>query len=389
MINFAIFYIEAMLACMALFGVLLVSDRVNIDRQEKQIKFDRVLITFIIYFVADIFWAAITGRLIPVTRAIVVIDDFALYVLLAGIVYFWLEYAMAVEQVPHRNRPINRFAVVFPFLLITIVLVLNYVMAPQMLITDSLETTTLWSLYLMITPAIYLGAVLIYTMRKAGNEKNPIQKRKHIFLGLFPLITLAVGTVQQLFLPYLPIYCFVNALLLVMFYIQSIRAQISIDPLTNLNNRGELRRYVSQKSNLLQEGRLTIVIMMDIDSFKAINDTYGHAEGDRALVIIADSLKRAIGSLGMPSFLCRYGGDEFILIVHPRSEEAAGQLVAKLCADIDRGIEAEDTPYPISFSAGFEELTGEQDSIQNCIQRADEKLYQNKKHKKLQGEQNS
>ena len=116
MINFAVFYIEAMIACMALFGVLLVSDRVNIDRQEKQIKFDRVLITFIIYFVADIFWAAITGRLIPVTRAIVVIDDFALYVLLAGIVYFWLEYAMAVEQVPHRNRPINKFAVIFPFL---------------------------------------------------------------------------------------------------------------------------------------------------------------------------------------------------------------------------------------------------------------------------------
>lgn len=389
MINFAVFYIEAMIACMALFSVLLVSDRVNIDRQEKQIKFDRVLITFIIYFVADIFWAAITGRLIPVTRAIVVIDNFALYVLMAGIVYFWLEYAMAVEQVPHRNRPINKFAVIFPFLVITIVLVLNYVIAPQLLITNSLETTTLWSFYLMITPTIYLGAVLVYTTRKAMSEKNPVQKRKHMFLGLFPLITLAVGAVQQLFLPYLPVYCFVNALLLVMFYIQSIRAQISIDSLTNLNNRGELKRYVSQKSNLLQEGRLTIVIMMDIDSFKAINDTYGHAEGDKALVIIAEALKKVISGLGMPAFLCRYGGDEFILIVHPRSEEAAGQLFSKICNSIDHEIEAKDPPYPLSLSAGFGELASEQDSIQDCIRRADDKLYQNKKHKKLQGAQNS
>ena len=379
MINFAVFYIEAMIACMALFCVLLISDRVDMDRQEKQIKFDRVLITFIIYFVADIFWAAITGKLIPVTRAIVVIDDFALYVLLAGIVYFWLEYAMAVEQVPHRNRLINKFAVIFPFLIITIVLVLNYVIAPQLLITDSLETTTLWSFYLMITPAIYLGAVLIYTARKAMSEKNPAKKRKHMFLGLFPLITLAVGTIQELFLPYLPIYCFVNALLLVMFYIQSIRAQISIDPLTNLNNRGELRRYISQKSNLFQEGRLTIVIMMDINSFKMINDTYGHAEGDKALVTIADALKKAIGGYSMPSFLGRYGGDEFILIIHPKDGAVADQLIRDIHQQIRTEAEVRGIPYTLALSIGHDELARSEDSIQNCLQRADEKLYKDKK----------
>lgn len=379
MINFAVFYIEAMIACMALFCVLLISDRVDMDRQEKQIKFDRVLITFIIYFVADIFWAAITGKLIPATRAIVVIDNFALYVLLAGIVYFWLEYAMAVEQVPHRNRPINKFAVIFPFLIITIVLVLNYVIAPQLLITDSLETTTLWSFYLMITPAIYLGAVLIHTARKAMNEKNPVQKKKHMFLGLFPLITLAVGTIQELFLPYLPIYCFVNALLLVMFYIQSIRAQISIDPLTNLNNRGELRRYVSQKSNLFQEGRLTIVIMMDINSFKMINDTYGHAEGDKALVTIADALKKAIGGYSMPSFLGRYGGDEFILIIHPKDGTVADQLIRDIHQQIRTEAEVRGIPYVLALSIGHDELARNEDSIQNCLQRADEKLYEDKK----------
>ena len=57
--------------------------------------------------------------------------------------------------------------------------------------------------------------------------------------------------------------------------------QVSTDPLTKLNNRGQLVRYVSQESNLRIEGRQTYIIMMDINYFKKINDTYGHAEGDR------------------------------------------------------------------------------------------------------------
>jgi len=161
---------------------------------------------------------------------------------------------------------------------------------------------------------------------------------------------------------------------MLVFYIQSLQAQVSLDPLTGLNNRGQLERYCSQKGNLLIPGRKTFAVMMDIDRFKSINDTYGHAEGDRALVQVAGALKKALGRRSMPSFLCRYGGDEFILIVHP----VGADEVEALIRDIRSELKSQNTEYPLFISAGYDELQGPEDSIVGCIERADSKLYQNK-----------
>ena len=97
-------------------------------------------------------------------------------------------------------------------------------------------------------------------------------------------------------------------------------SQISTDPLTKLNNRGQLHRYVSQEGNLRMEDRDTYIVMIDINDFKKINDTYGHWEGDSALVLLSGSITKVIRKRSMPIFLARYGGDEFILIAHPSDE---------------------------------------------------------------------
>ncbi|MDO5491773.1 MAG: diguanylate cyclase [Bacillota bacterium] len=59
---------------------------------------------------------------------------------------------------------------------------------------------------------------------------------------------------------------------------------ISLDPLIQMNNRGQLQRYIDQDSNLYREGLKTYVIMIDVNDFKSIDDTFGHAEGDRAFI---------------------------------------------------------------------------------------------------------
>ena len=377
--GFSTYYIEANVVCMILFGILLAHNHFNIDRQEKQIKFDHVLIAFILYFLVDCFWAAITEEIIPKTRFTVVANTFLIYILMGLTVYRWLNFVMAYEQVPHRNRPINRFAVIFPFIVSTLALVVHYIVAPQTLINEAQDTLPGFSLYIIIVPDIYLIAVLFYTLRMARKEENPAEKRKHLFIGLFPLMVSVSGLVQQTLFPSLPIYCFTCLILMMVFYIQSIEIRISIDPLTTLNNRGQLTRYAAQKSNLFQEGRRTVVVMMDIDQFKEINDTYGHAEGDKALVLIAESLKKVVRSTNTPSFLGRYGGDEFILIVHP----AAVEEVDRMIADIREEVARHETPYVLSVSAGYDELLGEQDSVQNCIRRADKKLYLDKEYRKL------
>ena len=382
MSEFALYYIEANVICIIVFGILLIHNHFNIDRQEKQIKYDHVLAAFILYFLTDCFWAAIEVDLIPKTRFNVVVNTFLIYILMGGTVYYWLNYVMAYIQVPHRNRPINRFAVIFPFLVSTLALILHYLIAPGTLIDEAHNTLPGYSVYIVAVPDVYMIATLFYTIRKAKGEENPLEKRKYIFIGVFPLVVMTGGLIETLFFPHLPIYCFTCLILMLVFYIQAIEVRVSMDPLTQLNNRGQLMRYISQKSNLYQEGRHTFVIMMDIDDFKAINDTYGHAEGDKALVTIANSLKKAINRNGIPSFLGRYGGDEFILIVHLDRKEHPDQLIRVIREQARQECADSGIPYPLSVSAGYEQLRGGQDTIQNCIERADEKLYQDKKYRK-------
>ena len=381
--SFSVYYIEANLVCALIFVILLLQNYFSIDRQEKQIKFDHVLIAFILYFLVDCFWALIVDKIIPKNRITVVTNVFLIYIIMALITYTWLDYVQAFEQVPNRNRPLHRFAIVFPFLISTAALILNYIIAPQTLLDENLDTLPRYSIYLVTVPYIYMAAILFYTIRKARGENNPQERRKHLFIGLFPLMVIAGGIVQMMFFPYIPIFCFTCLILMLIFYIQSVTFRISLDPLTNLNNRGQLSRYVSQPSNLHQEGRLTIVIMIDIDNFKAINDTYGHAEGDKALVIVSDSLKKVVNTHNMPSFIARYGGDEFILIIHPTAVEEAEQMIDEIRDEIN--IRVSGMEFPLAVSAGYDVVPPDQNSFQNSIVRADEMLYRDKETRKNRG----
>ena len=375
--HFHIFYIEANLVCVIVFSILLFHNHFSIDRQEKQIKYGRALVMFVCYFLADSCWAAIVGGVIPKNRVLVAIDDFALYVFMAGITYFWLEYILAVEQAPNRENPAVRFAVAFPFFAATFVLIINYIAAPGMLLNEELDTMPAFGIYLITVPIIYIVMILLYTMRKAAQVRDPAEKRRHLFIGLFRLMSVIGGLVQQLFFPEIPIYCFACLILMLIFYIQSTESLISLDPLTSLNNRGQLARYISVRSNICPENRLTFVIMMDINGFKGINDTYGHAEGDKALVSIAEALKKVISGYSMPSFLGRYGGDEFIMIIHPAQAKEADQLVREIREEIRRTSEAAHKPYRLSLGIGCDEL-GDREDVQDCILRADKKLYMDK-----------
>ena len=377
MTGFSFYYIEANLVCVLVFAIMLLHNHFNIDRQEKQIKFDYALSAFILYFLTDCFWAAIVDGLLPRTRLSMFIVSFLLYVFMSLVIYTWLSFVLAFEQAPHRDRPINRFAVAFPFLVSTLALILHYLLAPQTLIDDRLETTSAFGIYLVAVPYIYMAAILFYSIRKARTTENPGEKRKHLFVGFFPLMTIAGGLVEMVFLPEAPIFCFTAMLLMLVFYIQSLVSQISLDPLTGLNNRGQLERYCSQRSNLYQADRKTVAVMMDIDRFKAINDTYGHSEGDKALVLVSNALKTVANGHSMPSFLCRYGGDEFILIVHPAELDEVEALIREIQAEIDR----QNTIRAITISAGYDEFHGSGDTIQACIHRADKNLYAEKQRK--------
>ena len=382
MISFFVHYTEANAVCIIIFLILLMHDLLSIDRQEKQIKYDNALISFIFYFAVDCLWAALVSNVIRPTRFLVVIDSFFLYLGMVFITYFWLEYALAVEQYENRNDLRFRVLMMIPFIVSTLILVITYFVNPGYLINDALEVQDGFNIFLLAAPYINLAAAIYYSVRKSMSEENPAEKRKYLFIGLFPLMVVAGGLIETLLFPYEPIFAYCSTILMLVFFIQMIQRQISADPLTGLNNRGQLLRYISQKSNLYKDNRLTYVVMIDINDFKSINDTYGHAQGDKALIILADTFKKVINRHSFPIFMARYGGDEFIMITHPSNENELLPLVNDVRNELKKHCLESNIGFVFTVGIGYDRLSEKPDTFQKCLQRADKKLYINKKEVK-------
>ena len=90
MSNYFIYYAEANIVCIILFSIMLFRDIFNVDRQEKQIKYDHALVAFMLYFACDIIWAGIIAGVLPKNHLTVLAVNFANYVLMAAITYTWL-----------------------------------------------------------------------------------------------------------------------------------------------------------------------------------------------------------------------------------------------------------------------------------------------------------
>ena len=385
MSDYFIYYAESTIICLIVFSMMFVRDLFKVDKQEKQIKYDQALISFMLYFISDLFWAAVISGVLPENRFTVTAANFFNSVFMGGITYMWLRYAMAAEGTPRRDETRTKFAFFSPYLLSAVVLIILFVFTPDLLMDDELKIRPLYYLFLIVVPTVYISSALFYTLRRAKREESLIEKKKHLTVGLFPVSVVAGGLLQIFILPNTPIFCYCCTLLMLRFYLQAMETQISLDPLTGLNNRGQLMRYVSQKANVFMEGRSTFVVMFDVNDFKQINDVYGHAEGDRALTIIADSMKKVTQSHNMPIFLGRYGGDEFILIAHPVQKNEIDPMIDEIRVQIDARCRAEGTPYDLSVGAGYDELTNEKDALQKCLERADRNLYLDKAGRKSQG----
>ena len=207
------------------------------------------------------------------------------------------------------------------------------------------------------------------------------ERRLCLQIGIFPLVIAFFGVLQLTMLN-APLFCFGCTINMLLFYLNNTADQISVDPLTRLNNRNQLHHYLSQDAAHRANGLREYVVMVDANDFKQINDSYGHAEGDRALVLIAGALKAAIRILKEAPFLARYGGDEFILIVRTADDTELSALRREIRRRLREACEKESTPYALSVAVGFDEL-GADEPFTACQQRADRKLYADKSREKI------
>jgi len=155
--------------------------------------------------------------------------------------------------------------------------------------------------------------------------------------------------------------------------IEDLRTAVRIDSLTQLANRAYFDEKLSETIRLHRRyGEPFTIMMIDLDNFKAINDTYGHQAGDRILKGVALKIK---ASLRGSDFLARFGGDEYALILVKTDAEAATEVAWKLCDEVRASrFVLDDATLSMTISIGVAEAHGD-DTDETILKRADQALY--------------
>ncbi|GGJ08605.1 sensor domain-containing diguanylate cyclase [Paenibacillus hunanensis] len=152
---------------------------------------------------------------------------------------------------------------------------------------------------------------------------------------------------------------------------RKLQQEAHYDALTGVLNRRALRAIMQ---NWIDNSYPFAIIMLDIDYFKKINDTYGHTMGDEMLRRVATLIEEQI----QPADLCfRYGGEEFVILLF----EADLMMTMKTAEQIRKVAEQSPTPYgePVTVSLGMTLYDGDESSMEALLEQADSALYDAKK----------
>lgn len=161
---------------------------------------------------------------------------------------------------------------------------------------------------------------------------------------------------------------------------QELKLLASTDPMTKLYNRRyfiEMSEYILKSAK--REKNETSLIVIDIDKFKPINDTYGHKVGDDVIIYLANKLLEGQRKSDIP---CRIGGDEFVILLPNTELSGAIQVAKKLQQDIDTAfIELEDkTLLKFTISIGVSQIDKtDENALDEGLKKADDALYLSKK----------
>ncbi len=153
------------------------------------------------------------------------------------------------------------------------------------------------------------------------------------------------------------------------------------DPLTGLSNRRRLREQLELTIEKAQKNHSSVVVVyMDLDRFKQINDSLGHAFGDRFLQYVVR--RRLLPTIGQKDLLARVGGDEFVLIMseehHPDIVNKAAQMAESLLKALTEPIMMEDQELVISASIGISRFPTDAQDADSLVKNADVAMYRAK-----------
>lgn len=226
-------------------------------------------------------------------------------------------------------------------------------------------------------PLGYLGYAimlfsLLYSVLVKRRYDRVYGKTRFFAIGLF-LLPISTAAVAQALVYGVSIVWPSVAVGLALIYMAQQNELAYIDGMTGLYNRLYLDATI--RSIGTDRGH-TAGIMIDLDRFKAINDTYGHRVGDEALRDAASCISEA---LPPHAVIVRYAGDEFVALTDDTTEEGLGEIERNIQERVDAFNARGSRPYRLSLSMGHDIFHTGEDTPHSFIDRIDKRMYEQKR----------
>lgn len=363
--------------CALYCAVILVRVSSDIGRQQEVFFFRLLLVALLVYCVVESVWAvgnfgysqAINRFNLPLT--------IANSILVNALCYLWFCYMESYLRSQVADRKILQFLSFIPFG-VSVLLSVSSLWTGWVFFIEPDGSAGRGPLYLVMVGLAYVYAI-VATLRSAIGAATATERHRRIELlvmSLFVIPPAAVGVIDTIF-PMMPIIApaFFFSFLIVFTMLQD--SQVSNDSLTGLNNRRRAERYLGEALSGASKFNPVLFFFLDGDSFKQVNDTYGHLEGDRALQVIADALRDSCRNT--KSLAARWGGDEFVVIAQEKEVGSAEDFANMVENCLLYECSERHLPYKLTVTIGHARCIDPKQSQRSLIAEADRSLYEKKR----------
>jgi diguanylate cyclase (GGDEF)-like protein len=325
-------------------------------------------------------WIFLDSGIVPVGHAAMIVSSIIPYVLIVCSSYFWFVYCEVLQRDKAMFTKKWMFIASIP-IIVTVVLIVTASFTGLVFHFDENNHIHYGPFYavLLLVPFGYMLYSSAKGFYKAFTQGRYLDHMVYLTIGIFPLIPIITGVLQAIFM-YIPFMCYGASFSILMIYLTTLENLISMDSLTQVNNRNQMHKYLLRKMKNPSPNLSLYLMIIDIDHFRDINDTFGHMEGDRVLVRVANAMKDACIAHRNRFFVSRFGGDEFIVIAETEYKGEVNWLSEKIRSNVKLYNDKADVPYNLSVCVGIAEYDyANPVPIPSLIARADTDLY-HKKH---------
>lgn len=373
------------LFCIFIMGILIYTTFNDVERTKKRIHLLNVLVAVTLYCITDIFWI-LAFYDIKIDRSVSsrLLTNVFKYITLALSSYSVCRFLLSIWEEVVNKRIFKSLYVFIPFG-ISILFIITTPFT-QLVFSISGETNNplvhgILYYPIMILFFVYVIVFGVVSLIRYFSTQNDFAKEQYFLVAVYT-VPVIIGGFLHYFYWEIPAFAIGLTIATLIIYIFQMKDMVSLDMLTGINNRRQCERFFREQiKHINEESHSKIeclyLFMMDLNKFKSINDTYGHTEGDKALIATAEVLKDACSHIRRKCIMSRFGGDEFVIgvVFTPEEAQLLNEKIQNLIIKKNEELHA---PYKISISVGFTYYKKDYKDFRTFLNHADKLMYEMK-----------